>query len=65
MSVSGPSLRQQIECSVTGKGVALRFGARDGAYRPWWKQIAVTVHGAQAKRMLIADQPSAATVLIR
>src|SRR5438067_3025418 len=65
LSVSGPSLRQQIECTVTEKGVALRFGLREGAYKPWWKQIAVTVHGARAKRMIIPDQPRAATLLIR
>src|SRR5438105_8737860 len=65
VSISGPSLRQQIECTVTGQGVALRFGPREGAYRPWWKQIAVTVHGALAKRMLIPDPRGAATVLIR
>jgi alpha-glucosidase len=65
VSVNGLSLRQAIECTVTEKGVALRFGAREGAYRPWWKQIAVTVHGATPKRMLIADQPRAATVLVR
>ncbi len=63
--VSGPSLRQSVQCSVTPKGVSLRFGPRTGTYRPWWKQIAVTVHGAQAARMTIADQPRVATVLIR
>ena len=65
LSVSGPSLRQQIECTVTEKGVALRFGLREGPYKPWWRQIAVTVHGARAKRMIIPDQPRAATLLIR
>jgi len=65
VTVSGPSMRQAIECTVTEKGVALRFGPREGAYQPWWKQIAVTVHGARAKRMIIPDQPRAATVLIR
>jgi alpha-glucosidase len=63
--VKGPSLRQQIKCTVTEKGVALQFARREGAYKPWWKQIAVTVHGPRPVRMTIADQPRAATVLIR
>ena len=23
----------------------LHFGGREGRFKPWWKQIAVTVHG--------------------
>ena len=64
ISVAGPSLRQEIQCSVTQKGVALRFGARQGSWRPWWKQIAVTRHGAHETHMTIADQPRASEVLI-
>ena len=59
------SLRQTIQCTVTPNGVALRFGPREGLWRPWWKQIAVTVHGTEAARTLIPDQPRAAEVLIR
>ena len=62
--VSGPSLRQTIKCTATGKGVALQFGPRTGKYRPWWKQIAVTVHGAQTTRMTIADHPRVGEVII-
>jgi len=58
-------LRQAITCTVTEKGVALSFGPRVGTYQPWWKQIAVTVHGATPARMTIADQPRAATILVR
>ena len=65
LTVGGPSLRQAIECTVTDKGVALRFGPREGAWRPWWKQIAVTVHGARPKHMIIPDQARAATIQIR
>jgi alpha-glucosidase len=49
---------------VTPEGVSLRFGPRTGKYRPWWKQIAVTVHGAEPARMTIPDHPRAGTVLI-
>ena len=65
VSVSGPHLRQTVECAVSPKGVALRFGPREGNWRPWWRQIAVTVHGAQSKRQLIADQPRSAEILIQ
>ncbi len=65
VSVSGPSLRQKIACSVTPAGVSLQFGAREGSYRPWWSQIAVTVHGNRPKHMIISDQPRTATIAIR
>ena len=64
VSVNGPILRQDLRCTVTPKGVTLRFGARQGSWRPWWKQIAVTVHGAHEVRKTIADQPGAGEVLI-
>jgi alpha-glucosidase len=64
LSVRGASLRQIVQCTATSKGIALRFGPRKGSYRPWWKQIAVTVHGPQAARMTIPDQPNRAEILI-
>jgi alpha-glucosidase len=64
VSVNGPSLRQAVQCTVTPGGVSLAFGPRHGSWRPWWKQIAVTVHGAHATRMTIPDQPHSATVQI-
>jgi alpha-glucosidase len=63
-SVNGPSLRQTISCATTPKGIVLRFGPRAGQWRPWWNQIAVTVHGARAARRTIPDQPRAAEVAI-
>jgi alpha-glucosidase len=63
--IGGPSLRQSLGCTVTPKGIALRFGKRQGSYRPWWKQIAVTVHGPQPVRMTIVDHPRAGEVIIR
>jgi alpha-glucosidase len=64
VQVNGPSLRQSMRCTVTGKRVALQFGARTGKYRPWWKQIAVTVHGAQPMSMTITDHPRPGEVII-
>jgi alpha-glucosidase len=65
VSVNGPSLRQTIRCSVTGTALSLQFADRQGTYRPWWRSIAVTVHGPKPTIMTIADQPRAATVAIR
>ena len=64
VSITGPSLRQTIGCAVTARGVSLQFGAREGSFRPWWKTIAVTVHGPHAANKIIADQPGPATIEI-
>jgi alpha-glucosidase len=64
ISVAGPTLRQTIRCSVTAKGIALRFGPREGSWKPWWKEIEVTVHGQEPRRMTIPDQPKPADVMI-
>lgn len=64
VSVEGPSLRQTIRCSLTPKGVVLHFGERRGSWRPWWKQIAITVHGPEGTGRIIPDQPRAADVLV-
>ena len=45
-SIGGASLRQQLSCSISKKGLVLHFGQREGSYRPWWSKIAVTVHGS-------------------
>jgi len=62
--ISGPSLRQTIECAVVPGGIALWFNARQGSWRPWWKQIAITVHGARETHMTIPDQPRANKIVI-
>ena len=62
--IGGPSLRQTIECAVVPGGVALWFNARQGTWRPWWKQIAITVHGAHEAHMTIPDQLRANKIVI-
>jgi alpha-glucosidase len=62
--IEGLSLRQSISCTVTPTGVRLHFGPRQGKWRPWWKTIAVTVHGAKAVTRTIPDQPRAAEIPI-
>ena len=63
-SIAGPSLRQQVTCTATAKGIALHFGERVGSYRPWWTSIAVTVHGPRALTKTISDQPRGATIVV-
>ena len=38
-------LRQTLRCTVGADGVRIDFAARDGRFKPWWKQLAVTIHG--------------------
>ena len=62
VSIAGPSLRQSVTCTVTAKGVVLHFASRVGDYAPWWKSIAVTVHGPRVLSKVIPDQPNAVSV---
>ncbi len=41
----GQFLRQEIRCRTTATGLAIDFGDRAGSFAPWWRAIAVTVHG--------------------
>ena len=45
VSVRGASLRQTVRCTPGKDGLMLHFDRRQGSFKPWWKQIAVTVHG--------------------
>ena len=45
VSVRGPSLRQTVRCTPGKDGLMLHFDQREGRYKPWWKKIAVTLHG--------------------
>ncbi len=47
----GDYLRQEIRCRATPAGLTLDFAARDGRFAPWWRTIAVTVHGAYRGRI--------------
>jgi alpha-glucosidase len=45
VSIRGASLRQTVRCTPGKDGLMLHFDKREGRFKPWWKQIAVTVHG--------------------
>ena len=43
-------LRQAVRCSTNPDGsLTISFDARQGRYSPWWKQMAVIVHGWQGE----------------
>jgi len=54
----GGYLRQAVRCTVAADGgLTIAFDAREGRYTPWWKTIAVTVHGWQgAGRVVTAGR---------
>ena len=41
----GGYLRQAVRCSETAGGVVVTIDAAEGRYRPWWREVAVVVHG--------------------
>ena len=45
VSIHGASLRQTVRCMLGKDGIMLHFDKREGRYKPWWKAIAVTIHG--------------------
>lgn len=65
--LKGEYLRQVIRCTRTPSGLTLDFAPREGRYAPWWKEIAVTIHGWQgagqvrAKGKRVAARSDAAT----
>ncbi len=67
-TVNGATLRQAITCAITPTGLTVDFGARQGSYKPWWSQIAVTVHGwdggASAKGLAITADVKARTIAL-
>ena len=49
LTVNGATLRQTVRCTRTARGLTIDFSPREGAYKPWWKEIAVTMHGWDGK----------------
>lgn len=66
VSIRGESLRQTIRCETAADGMRLTFEPRQGNFQPWWKEIAVIVHGgsAEPKARLVPDQPRGGIVAI-
>lgn len=45
VTAGGAALRQELRCTRTPEGLTIDFAKREGGYAPWWREIAVTVHG--------------------
>ena len=43
----GAFFRQTVRCATTATGITVTFDSKEGSLAPWWKQIAVTLHGWQ------------------
>jgi alpha-glucosidase len=41
----GRFLRQTVRCEIGKDGLQVTFGRREGSLKPWWRQLAVMVHG--------------------
>ena len=41
----GQFARQAVRCTVSAQGLSIDFSPREGRFKPWWREIAVTVHG--------------------
>ncbi|MCS0630865.1 DUF5110 domain-containing protein [Telluria mixta] len=57
----GGYLRQTVRCTVRPDGVAIEFGPREGSFAPWWREVAVTVHGWQGKADVRAGERKVAS----
>jgi alpha-glucosidase len=53
----GEFLRQKLRCTTGPDGLAIAFDAPEGSFKPWWKEVAVTVHGWRGKgEVRVGDQ---------
>ena len=51
----GAFFRQTVRCIATATGVTLAFEQRQGSLTPWWKTIAVTLHGWQGAGKVVRN----------
>lgn len=53
----GSYLRQTLRCQSDENGLRLELGEREGSYKPWWRDIHVTVHGWGEGRIKLGGKP--------
>lgn len=59
---TGDFARQQVSCTVKdGKVQTVTFARREGSYRPWWREISVTIHGQAGYSARLAGKSLAAS----
>jgi len=61
----GAYLRQHFTCLVESDGVAVDFGAREGSYPAWWKQMEVVVYGIKSAKAQVKLTGAAGTLNVR
>jgi alpha-glucosidase len=50
----GAYLRQHLTCSTDAAGLRLHFDVRQGRFAPWWRRVAIVVHGWQGRATVSA-----------
>jgi alpha-glucosidase len=66
-TINGASLRQPISCTMGKDGLSIEFGKRVGTYKPWWTEIAITVHGwrgGKTASLTTGDMPRGGVIVI-
>ena len=58
----GEYLREKFTCEQTGSEVRVRIAPREGRFQPWWRQVKMTVYGADrpARQVSIGARPAEA-----
>jgi alpha-glucosidase len=53
----GEFMRQSFSCASTADGVRVQIAPREGTFSPWWKQMRITVFGAErsAKKVTLTS----------
>jgi alpha-glucosidase len=49
----GEFLREDFHCEVTGQGVQIHIGQRQGSYPAWWKNLSVEIYGTDAAPKIV------------
>ncbi|KAK0341031.1 hypothetical protein LTR94_028091, partial [Friedmanniomyces endolithicus] len=54
----GAYLRQTLRCQSHNGDLRLELGEREGSYKPWWRDIHVTIHGWQNESRIVLGRKS-------
>ena len=57
----GDFLRQTLKCSLSARGLTIWFEPRQGEFQPWWRRLAIRVHGWQGGASAALNGASVAT----
>ncbi len=58
----GAFARQSVRCTMDGDTLrSIDFAPREGSFTPWWRTVAITIHGGQRYRATIGGRAVAAS----